>query len=855
RKSLLVELLQVVAVAANQSTNARDMLQFTLDQVCLYLNWPVGHVFILDTLVGEFVSSQVWHLDHPDEFQLFRNVTAMSRIAPSVGFIGHVANTRQPVWFTDLVESDLLTRSREANACGLRSIFAFPVLVGAEVVAVLEFYTIEVVNVDDHLLEQIARIGTQLGQVFEREQNERAFRQYTERLRTLHEIDQAILAEQTPEMIADIVLTFVQQQLNPLRSSVILFDFENQEAREVSVGGPAESHLPSGTHFSLAGFPPDMIAVLQSGAVLRIPNLALLRDTNPIVRTLEAEGLRAGVLIPLVVDGQRIGTLNLWSDTLQSFDNEKIAIASELAGQIAIAVQQARYREQIARHVAELEDRVMDRTAELQQTKNRIETILNSSSDAIILASFDGIIKQVNPAASDLFGYSGEELFGGSLFVLVASESEPDLLIAMKRVVHLLQPCVIEVIARRKDGTVFDGHLALSPILEGSVIKGIVGSLRDITERKRAEQEIRTNEAKFRALIEFAPNPIVIVDAAGQITLVNGQVKHLLGYEMEELIGQPVSILIPERFRESHAIHHARYMVAPRTRLMGEKPNLSIRHRNGSEIPVEIGLSPIHTGTELLVMTYVVDMTARRQLEESLRGALAREKELSEIRTRFISMVSHDFRTPLSIIRSSASILESYHDRLDEERKAGHFSKIQMQIDRMVALLNDVLTISQADAGKTPFNPVMLDLDQSCRNLVDEFQSMPDMKHTLVYTYSGDGQPLPAMIDEKLLQQAIINLLTNAFKYSPPGSTVYWDLSFDADNAIIRIQDSGIGIPEADQPHLFEPFHRAGNVGTTEGTGLGMAIVKRSVEAHGGTISFESQVGVGTTFTVRLPLR
>jgi signal transduction histidine kinase len=238
--------------------------------------------------------------------------------------------------------------------------------------------------------------------------------------------------------------------------------------------------------------------------------------------------------------------------------------------------------------------------------------------------------------------------------------------------------------------------------------------------------------------------------------------------------------------------------------------------------------------------------------EEELRIALAREKELNELKTQFVSMVSHDFRTPLTIIQTSTNILESFQERLDERKKAGHFHRINIQIERMVELLNGVLNFSRADIGANALNLAEINLDQFCRSIADEFQSADEMKHRLLYTCLQGS--IIVLIDEKLLQQAIINLLTNAFKYSPEGSTVHMDVSSDEGNAKIQVKDSGIGIPKADLPRLFEMFHRAGNVGVIKGTGLGLAIVKRSVEAHGGTIEVESTEGKGTTFKVNLPI-
>jgi PAS domain S-box-containing protein len=376
------------------------------------------------------------------------------------------------------------------------------------------------------------------------------------------------------------------------------------------------------------------------------------------------------------------------------------------------------------RHTAELEQHVLERTVELNRTKDRLVAILNSSSDAIILANADGMIQQVNPAFNDLLGYTSDEALERSLLIISAPDFVEQLDREMQSVVQMGQSKRIEITLLRKDGISFDGDLALSPIIDGDEIGSIVCSLHDITERKREEKK--------------------------------------------------------------------------------------------------------------------------------LQKALEKEKELNELKTRFVSMVSHDIRTPLTIIQMSAETLQKYSDHLSKERKAKYFEKIQSQIKRMTTLLNDVLTVSQGEVGEFPFHPFRISLDRVCQGIIDDFQEMLGLEHTLVYSCANE--PTTVLVDEKLVHQAIMNLLTNAFKYSPIGSTVYVDLSFEESNAVIRVKDSGIGIPKADQKRLFEVFRRARNVGAIAGTGLGLAIVKQSVETHGGTVSFETQVGVGTTFIVTLPI-
>lgn len=214
-------------------------------------------------------------------------------------------------------------------------------------------------------------------------------------------------------------------------------------------------------------------------------------------------------------------------------------------------------------------------------------------------------------------------------------------------------------------------------------------------------------------------------------------------------------------------------------------------------------------------------------------------------------MASHEFRTPLTTILSSTELLEHYSHKWGEEKKINHFQRIQAAVKHMTHLLNDVLLIGKAEAGKIDFNPTPLALAQFCGELVEEMQ-LGASTHTIDFRIQD--QCINGCMDEKLLRHILSNLLSNAIKYSPQGSTVYFNLICKQGKAIFHVQDEGIGIPAADQAQLFNAFHRASNVGTISGTGLGLAIVKKSVDLHRGQINVASVVGVGTTFTVTLPL-
>ncbi len=246
------------------------------------------------------------------------------------------------------------------------------------------------------------------------------------------------------------------------------------------------------------------------------------------------------------------------------------------------------------------------------------------------------------------------------------------------------------------------------------------------------------------------------------------------------------------------------------------------------------------------------EVAERQRLEEELRNALNKEKELSDLKSNIISVVSHEYRTPLATILSSAELLEHYSQQWPEEKRQRHFHRIQTTVHHLTQLVSDVLLINKAEAGKLEFNPVPLDLVAFCRELVEELKLTTKTQHSISFVYLGSY--LEACLDEKLLRQILTNLLSNAVKYSPDGGNVQFDLIFGQETVKFQITDQGIGIPPKEQELLFDAFYRSSNVGTISGTGLGLAIAKRCIDRHGGQITVESEVGVGTTFTITLPL-
>jgi PAS domain S-box-containing protein len=373
---------------------------------------------------------------------------------------------------------------------------------------------------------------------------------------------------------------------------------------------------------------------------------------------------------------------------------------------------------------------------------------------------------------------------------------------------------------------------------------------REIDERRRTEEALRSSVATNRALLNAIPDLMFRLTREGTFVNFKAAKDNDLPVAPSEFLGKNLYEILPPEVAQPAMDCVQRALQTGNVQVL--EFQLDLNH-NPQDYEARIVVS-----AENEVMAIVRDITERKRAEEDIRKTLEKEKELGELKSRFVTVASHEFRTPLAIILSSTELLEHYSHKWSEEKKLTHFQRTQAAVKHMTQLLNDVLLIGKVEAGKLEFNPAPLDLAQFCRDLIEEIQLSTTHSQSGCPSYNiafcSQGQCTNPCMDEKLLRHILSNLLSNAIKYSPQGGAVHFDLVCNQGEVIFRVRDEGIGIPEADQAKLFDSFHRASNVGTISGTGLGLAIAKKSVDLHGGTIAVQSEVKAGTTFTVTLPL-
>ena len=388
------------------------------------------------------------------------------------------------------------------------------------------------------------------------------------------------------------------------------------------------------------------------------------------------------------------------------------------------------------------------------------------------------------------------------------------------------------------------------------VTVGITISMINEILKKRTRDlvasEIQKKTAKqFQQIFESSPNAILaIIDTEGKIQLTNTRSEGVFGYHKNELLGQQIEVLVPHRFRTEHPNHRKSYMEDPIPRGMGVGRDLFALRKDGTEVPVEIALTPIDTDEGQMVLATVTDITVRKKLEIDRTKALQAAEEALQVRDEFLSIASHELNTPLATLGMQIQLIA----RLAEQKNLVEIAKNSMQqLERFSALIKELLDVSRIRAGRLNLNTENVDLSSLLQNIVNGFQM--ELNNAKCSIDLQIETPIIGSWDKMRIEQVMINILSNAIKYGA-GNPIKISATIAGNNAKITVEDHGIGISPSDQEKIFNRFERAeSSAKNFSGLGLGLYIVQKIIEAHRGTIQVTSELGKGSLFTVELPLR
>lgn len=547
------------------------------------------------------------------------------------------------------------------------------------------------------------------------------------------------------------------------------------------------------------------------------------------------------------------------------------------------------------------------KTRHPQEADQILKALFADAIDGIITIDARGMVEAINPAAARLFDYTPEEVIGHNIKMLMPSpyHEEHDGYIERYHDTH--EPRIIgigrEVKGRRKDGSIFPFFLSVSEIqLEDRKI--FAGIIHDISDIKQKEKELLYSQNQFKAIFESAVDAIIIIDQRGIIQIANPATSRLFGYSIDEMEGHNISQLMDSPDREQHDGFIKRYLDTKEAHIIGKGREVSAKHKKGYSFPIMLAVSEIHLEQETFFVGLIHDLSQQKEIEEAirsmneeledkvnqrteelskvvnkllstnkqlkieiterkkveealidsqkeLRSSLEKEKELSELKSRFVSMASHEFRTPLSTILSSASLIGKYTEGIQQDRRQKHIDRIKSMVNTLTGVLNDFLSLSKLEEGRIQVVPEHFQFNTFCQAVFEEvwplLKAKQDLKHEAL------PNEVEVFHDKQLIRNILFNLISNAIKYSPEGSTIHCRTQIEKDKILIEIQDQGMGIPEADQKHLFTRFFRASNAINIQGTGLGLNIVRSYIDLLKGKISFKSVEGQGTTFYVQIP--
>ncbi|HSV36888.1 MAG TPA: PAS domain S-box protein [Ramlibacter sp.] len=491
-----------------------------------------------------------------------------------------------------------------------------------------------------------------------------------------------------------------------------------------------------------------------------------------------------------------------------------------------------------------------DAERSLSDATERLQTLIATANDAVITIDERSSILDWNKAAERMFGWRRDEALGQTLTELIVPPAyrphhEAGIANFLRTGAGQIFNRRVETLALRRSGEEFNAELSIWPVRTGDQFT-FSSFIRDISRRKAAERALAESEAKYRKVVENV-NEGILVTASGRILYANPRALALTGLDDETAQSRPFIEFIHPDDRERVLTNHMR-------RLKGEPVEnhyqFRVIHGDGQAHWLEISAVVFEWQNAPATLNFLTDVTQRRQIEQDMRTALARERELSELKSRFVAVASHEFRTPLAAILSSIELLDDYGARLPDDERKEIVGLVKNAVSRMNKMVEQVLLTSRLESGKFAFEPQPRNIPQLLVQVASEMDQAHPQAGRIAMQCEGVDQA--RLVDAKLISHILVNLLGNALKYSPPDSPVTCLVTAEGERLRLSVADRGIGIPAADLPRLFESFHRGTNVGNIQGTGIGLNIVKECVELHQGTIEVESAAGQGAAFHVRL---
>ena len=718
-------------------------------------------------------------------------------------------------------------------------------------------------------------------EITRRQQAERLLRQQTDRERLVNQI--ALQIRQSLNL-DEVLATTVEEVQRFLQADRVLIYRIDPDGTGCAIYETVLRPYPQilGQTFPAEVFPPEYHQAYSQGKILAISNVDRAEIEPCLADFVKQFGVRAKLVVPIVQEHRQseIPTAPcvpaLWGLLIvhqcgrdRIWEAWEVELMQQLATQVAIALQQSELYDRLQQLNSQLEQRVQQRTAELglansslqaeiverqrtetalRHTNNTLQALVTASPRAIVMLDRLGLVKIWNPAAAEMFGWTETEVLDRSNPLNLADLNT----IQTSVLAGAIYPR-LEFRQQQKNGRSIDIVFSAAPWRNpAGEISGMVAVITDVTAQK-----IQTEQLRLLQSVVVNTNDAVVITEAEPIDLggprilyVNKAFTEITGYQPHEILGLTPRILQGEKTDRAE-LSKVRIALSQWESVTAEVINY---RKDGSEFWNEFSLVPVADRDGLYTHWIAVqrDTTRRKQLDE-IRLALEKEQELSSLKTRFFSMASHEFRTPLSTALAAAQLLENSQISWENtEKRLRNLHRIQDSVKNMVQLLDDILTINRAETGKLAFNPKPINLELYCHHFVEEMQLNAGTQHSISFT--SQGQSTSVNLDEKLLRSILANLLSNAIKYSPQGGKVDFYLEFQFSLIIIKVQDCGIGIPKVDLDRLFEPFHRGKNVRTIPGTGLGLVVVKKCVDLHQGTIEIVSTVSIGTTCVVTIPV-